>query len=274
MRIEFNVGGCSRRLEHLLAGNEYSDAVNTPGDEIAAGMLERALASATVTGASEPISKSLNPSMLAYTGRQLKLHGESLQLIQVSSGRLLLHPDPAQIWEVFGTNPEPDRRNYDVYCPTQTGQSSKRVSSLDVVHAKAGSSRDTPWAGRSALRNAADHGTGHARIEQCIGKELKGRAGRVLPVPADPADDTGLNQIKAVLKALAGGLLIVESMASVHVNALRSDTRLSGDWAQRRIGPDHPRSVVQMRNNLQASAGVVLGIPANLLRRMRPVRQG
>ena len=74
-----------------LAGNEYRDAVNTPGAEIAAGVLENVLASATVTGASNPISKSVNPSMLAYTGRPLKLHGECLQLTQVSNGRLLLH---------------------------------------------------------------------------------------------------------------------------------------------------------------------------------------
>lgn len=252
------------RLEHVLAGTEYSDAIRTAGAEIAAGVVERAFASATVTGGSGLISAALKPALLAYVGRMLTLHGESVHVIRVAGGRLALYA--ANSWEIYGKNPAPDSWEYDCYVPTPTGQYSKRVSALDVVHVRTGGSRDSPWAGRSALRNAAELGTGHSRIESSIAKELKGPAGRLLPAPMDPDNEEGPAQITAALKNLAGGPLIVESMASGHGNILRADTRMRGDWDSRRIGPDPPMPLVQLRNDLQASAGVALGIPAELLR--------
>ena len=253
------------QLKHLIAGSDYADAVETAASEIAAGVIERAFASATVTGASDLIAAPLNPCTLAYVGRQLTKHGESCHMIRTSSGKLELLP--AQNWEVYGLDPDPDTWMYDIYVPTpNAGQFSRRVSALDVVHVRTGASRDTPWSGRSALRNAADLGTSHARIESSVSKELKGAAGRVLPAPLDPRNDPGKKAIQNALNAIVGGPLVVESMASGHGNILRSEGRMSSDWMQRRIGPDPPAAVVELRNDLQVSAGIALGIPAELLR--------
>ncbi|MXY07573.1 MAG: phage portal protein [Rhodothermaceae bacterium] len=253
------------RLEHLLAGSDYSDVVKTAGAEIAAGIMERAFASATVTGVRELIAPALNPSMLAYVGRQITLHGASVHLIRTSSGKLELIP--GQSWELYGVDPNPDTWEYDVYCPTPSGQFNKRVSSLDVVHVRAGCLRDTPWSGRSALRNAADLGTGHSRIESSLSKELKGAAGRLLPAPLDPSkNDADTTAFLKALDKLAGGPMMVETMRTGLGAGARLESKMTSDWEQKRIGPNPPESIIKLRNDLQASAGIALGIPAELLR--------
>lgn len=252
------------QLEHVLAGNDYADSVRTGGAEIAAGIVERAFASATVEGASELIMQPLTPSMLGYVGRQLILHGESCHLLRTSSGALELLP--CQNWEIYGSDPAPSSWTYDCYCSTPSGQFSRRVSSLDVLHVKSGSSRDRPFDGTSAIRNAGELGGAHAKIEQSLRKELKGAAGRVVPAPMDPADKVGGAALQAGINKLEGGPMLVESMASGHGNNLRSESRQSSDWVQKRIGPAPPDALIALRNDLQISCAMLLGIPAELTR--------
>ena len=251
------------QLEQLTAEGGLERIIATSAMEIASGMIERAFNSSTVSGANDALQSILRPATMGYIGRQLIVQGESLHLIRINGAIELI---PANNWEIYGEDPSVASWQYDVYCSTPSGQYSKRVSSDDVVHVLCGAGRDRPWSGQSGLRNAKDLGTGHARIESSVAKELRGPAGRLLPAPMDPANEDAPAALMAVIKQLVGGPILVESMSSGHGNLLRADARISSDWQQRRIGPDPPAALVQLRNEIQQTAGMVLGLPGELLR--------
>jgi len=253
------------RLEHILSSSSYDDVKQTAAATIAGGILERAFLSARVDGASQSVLSALNKNVLSFIGRHLMIDADVCIAIIVENGDLKLYP--ATAWNIVSSSPDPDEWVYNsVHVPTPSGQRTFELSGLDVIHIRYNVSSSTPWAGRSPLRSGNNIGAAHNRIESSLSKELKGVAGRLLPAPMDPANVDAPNDLMEILAKLEGGPLMVESMSGGHGNLLRSDTMQKSDWEQKRIGPDPPQALIQLRDQLQTSAALCLGIPAELVR--------
>ena len=112
------------------------------------------LASARLTPSSRELA-SITPSVLDTMGRSLCRSGESLHVIAVRQGRVLLTPTAS--WIVHG-NDDPSTWLYRV---TLNGPDTSRtftIPAASVVHVRFAPHPARPWSGRSPLQMAIDTG--------------------------------------------------------------------------------------------------------------------
>ena len=251
------------QLEHLIAGSSDVSASRSAAAETAAGLLERSLRLAKVTGTSNEFAGEIT-KILPMAARELILTGEALFLIQVRDGLRLV---PAVNNNVEGKSTDPMAWNYtlNLNCPSGTIQ--QKCTGESVVHFRQNVRAEQPWIGRPAWANASDSGTGVMRAERSVSNELDSPVGNLIPSPLRPdMESSELEALASAIKALRGRPLLVESMAGGFGNMLRSDTRMSGDWAIRRLGPDLPDSSITAMHSFETLIALSVGVPAELIR--------
>ena len=251
------------QLDHLIAGSSPVNASRSAAAETAAALLERSVRLAKVTGVSGEFSREIG-KILPMAARELILTGESFFLIEVRDGLRLI---PAVSNHITGKSTDPGEWNYtlNLNCPSSTIQ--QKCTGESVVHFRQNCRAREPWIGRPAWANASDSGTGVIRAERSVSSELDSPVGSLIPAPLRPdMEASELEALATAIKALRGGPLLVESMASGFGNTLRTDTRQASDWAIRRLGPDLPNSSISAMNCFETLIALSIGIPAELIR--------
>lgn len=256
------------RLETLLAEGTYVDGSRTAAAEMLAGLLERAMMLARVSGAQVDAWADVIEAALPMAGRELALTGEALYAVRLNG--MALELEPVANATIEGGSPNPESWAYR--CTVNSPSSSRERVHLgaDVLHFRIGCRAVTPWYGRAAHRNADTASGGAARAESNISNEMSGPVGNLIPAPLEPdssaEDGNPLAVLVEAIKKLKGGPLLLESMAGGWGNALRSDTRMSADWMAKRLGPDVPRGNVDALMALESYAAMSGGIPGEMLR--------
>ena len=211
------------------------------------------LASATV----KPSNIALNgvtPSTLDSIGRALCRSGESLHIIDVRNGQVML--TPCAQWTVQG-DPEPASW---MYLCTLNGPSRTRTITLpaaSVVHTKYAPHPSRPWLGRSPVELAIDTARAAGLLETATAGELNFSQKQVLSPrrnPGDyaPVDTLGPETIQKIVDAF-----------SAHVS---SDAFvIPADVTATRLGPEPPDSFPLLRDRLENSLLALHGLPPALL---------
>ena len=230
--------------------------------QVGAGLVGRAFASATVTGARPSIVQALTPDVLERVGRELTRTGESLFYIRVGRDGLRLFPVVSH--DVTGTyDPLSWRYRLDLSGPSGTWSVNARPD--NVLHVRYMIEPERPWRGVAPLDVARLAGKLNAEVNTALNDEASGPRGSVIPIPKDGGDST-LETLKAQLASLNGKAALIETTAGGWGQG-QTQAPKSGDWKPQRLGANFPDSLVGLRNDSDRLILGVLGVPAGLLER-------
>lgn len=253
-------------LLSVAADNAGPNAQSSGALELAAGLIGRSLASATVTG-----SPVLTPSAMLAIARDLVRRGESVWAIRVSPSM------GASIIRASGYNIEGDFDEnawmYDIDLP---GPSSSlhlaKVPSSAVLHFRYLTDPAVPWRGLSPAA-VADSASRFAGIERRLAEENQSPTGYVLPTPIDGADES-LEALKTDLRQNSGKLSFVQSTPTF--SGAGSTFTPASDWTPRRLGAAYPEPVRLSLSDSYINILAINGVPASLYnpRTMTESREG
>ena len=259
----------------LIAGAEslaitgLSPSATTAAVEAAAGAWARTFGSAAVENAPDDVIEALSPLTLAQIGRDMIRKGESLLAISLGgAGELML--TPASGWAVSGATADPGSWIYRVEDCGPSGTRTRTLPASSVIHAVYSFDPSRPWQGRGPLNWASLSATLHNRAERALVEDVSGAVGYVLPAPAggenaddDDASDTQLGALLSRLKALKGGLMVVDSMSGSWGGDHRDAP--NQDWAQHRLGPEPHATLAAVHSQTARDVVGACGVPLSLI---------
>ena len=221
--------------------------------ETSARLWGAGLSSATVKPDNAAL-RSVSPVVLDAVGRALCRSGESLHIITVRGGRVML--TPISLWEVHGSD---DPATWTYRC-TVSGPDVTRLVTLpaeSVIHIKYAPHASRPWAGRSPMQMAADTARAAGLLEHATSEEMTFTQKQLLSPRRNQgdygmADSMSPDQITKIVEAFAAhtgsGAFVVP-----------------GDLEPRRLGPAPPDSFALLRDRFERSILSIHGIPPALV---------
>ncbi|MYD12208.1 MAG: phage portal protein [Gemmatimonadetes bacterium] len=244
----------------ILAGARgvAGSPVATAAVEIAAGAIGRALAAAKLADAPEGLDALLTPRLRLTAGRDLVRRGEVLLLILRDGGRLtaLL---PASSWTVEGSAPRESWR-YRASLPGPSHHLDVTVAGSEVLHLTWATEAARPWAGISPLTGAKLTAEILAESETHLRDEAKAPRGYVLPQTEQGED--ALGTLEDQLKALKGGLALVQSVRS---QASTMGAAPAKDWEASRFGFNAPETLEVLRSATGKAVLAACGVPVEIV---------
>ena len=230
-------------------GNKVSVA-ETAAREIAAGILGRAFASATIEGDDLGV---LSPSLLMMAGRRLVTHGEFTALLAGPPFRLI----PAATVSVRGGN---DRARW-TYLLTLNGPSDSRSAwylDSEVIHVAVNADPFSPWRGRSAFELAKLSADTMTYAERSARDESKVASARIGVVATTDAEQRRAFE----LTLQRGGASAITTAANpVGPTGIEPSSRYSPGVQH----PDPTAGHVQLRRDTLYDLCASAGIPPSLV---------
>ena len=235
--------------------------------EIAAAMFARAFSVASV----EPAIPALTPETLATIARRMISRGESCHVIHVDGGAVELVE--SSDWSLIAGGPRPATWRYQC---TQAGPHETPTvytGSPGVVHCRYATNAYQPWIGLSPLVLAGTTGVLARNLESALRHETAaastGEVGALVPMPQDASDkadedEDPLAPLKATLRTLRGKLGLVETTAGNYGESRGSAPQ--DDWRPRRVGPDPPATMAELRRAVEETVLSCCGVPPGLAR--------
>ena len=246
-------------------GTEAGDVSGHWALECASGLYSRAFAGATVEG-SDMVKAAVGPRVRALIGRDLIRRGESLHLLTVDRGALML--TPAGSWDVRGG---PERASWfyrlDIFGPS--GNRTHFVPGESVVHCLFGHDAARPWHGISPLGFSRQTAALAANLELRLSEEASASVGTFLPLPEasdTPDDEDEATDPQAMLRADIrngrGRHLIVETTAAGFGEGKQAAA--AKDWKVERFGANPPATLRDLRGDVAQSVLSACGVPVDL----------
>ena len=249
--------GVSRGLALAALGAGGASAERTAAAEFCVGLLGRCFAVADVEP--ESLALTLTPSLRDALARRLFLTGNATYEIEVNRlGNIALVP--AVDFTITGGVQEGTWR-YLLNIPAPTEPEIRNRPSVSVVHVRIGANPWAHWYGVSPLVNAGLSTEILAKMEQRMSQEANARVGYVLPMP-DGLSDESVDALKVDLKALEGGIALVESTAAGHGQGRAAAPQ--ADWRLQRLGAEFPEGNVNLRRQVGGDVCAAMGVPAAL----------
>ena len=240
------------------AGGPSLAAVGATGAlEAASSLVARSFASALVRSESAQVVGALSPSVLSSIGRAMVRTGECIFLITTDGGRLSLLP--ASSWDIQG-GPAEASWIYRLTIPGPTRLQTHIVPAEGVVHIRLQVDPARPWLGVAPLRAAYLAARLSSATVSALADEAGMAVGGLLPVPVD-GQDKSVDQLRADLRTLRGGLSLVESGDWGDVGAGRPH----GDWRVSRLGADPPKTLLEQAEFSSREVFNAIGIPVGLM---------
>ena len=222
------------------AGTGTRDALATAALEAVASLYSGAFSRAKL----EPDVPAVTPAVLALIARDLIRRGESLHLVDLESGTLMLRPVGS--WDIRGGHdPATWWARCDLFGPS--GNVTRFVPHESVVHCRYAVDPSRPWLGVGPLQWAESTAALAGRLEAGLADEAGAPSAQLVPVPQDGGaggDDDPLKQLKADIAKAKGRALLVETTAAGYGQGPAGAPRR--DWQQSRLGfepPDISRTV-------------------------------
>ena len=234
-------------------------AAATAGVQAAAGIVGRALASATIDGD----GGAVDPHLFENIGTDLIRSGRFLGRLTVGSGgRVRILRACAAPSVIYGTS-DPDSW---VYWLQENGPSEARTVravASEVVNVRINSDSRRPWEGIAPLARAVASGQLAARLAASLGDEAAVTVSRILPI----AQGSGENAANLLSKAIAGtlpGRLAFPETQTAGAGAGRSSAPLR-DFGATRTGWEAPISGPQLYAHLFSEVAEICGVPGALV---------
>ena len=174
--------------------------------EACSGTVGRGFMSGTITGRPALVD-ALTPTALEQIGRAFVQTGESVWLIDVSSGDLELLP--CHSWDVTGGV----SRSTWVYTLTIAGPDTITTTTVpyaSVLHFMYAPSPARPWRGIGPMQTARLAGRLSAETVAALGDESSGPRGSLLGLPVDGQDETVV-RLKTDIGGAKGRMAMVEN---------------------------------------------------------------
>ena len=237
----------------MMNASAASDGSALAALETASRLWGAGLASASVKPDNVAL-RSVSPVVLDSIGRSLCRAGESLHVISVRDGRVML--TPCASWTVQG---DADPASWMYLC-TLNGPSTTRTITLpadSVLHVRYAPSPNRPWAGRSPMMMAADTARAAGLLETATAGELNFTQKQVLSPRRNQGDYAPVDTLtpQTVEKIVAAFSEHVSSDAFV----------IPADVTAQRLGPEPPDSFPMLRDRLENSILSLHGIPPALV---------
>lgn len=231
-------------VEGMAAAEPVPSPAATAAAEACAGIVARALASATVRPANA-VTSAVSLVWLRRLGYDLIRSGEHLAVIDVDrTGRATL--TAATTWTMHGSPPQVRAL---VNLPAPDGLETRTIQESGYVSIPWAENELQPWRGRSLLSGASLMSGLLAAAHRSLGAEQSQPTGALLPVPK--ADDKQKSQLLAEIKGSAGKVTLVESTAGGWGEGPAEAPK--GDYMQRRIGADPPAASVDLQDSARAA---------------------
>lgn len=241
------------------AGTTGKTATATAALEACAALYAAAFARAKAV----PEIPAVTPACLALMARDLIRRGESLHVIALADGGLMLQP--AGTWDVRGgVDPSGWYYRADTFGPSATA--TRIVQAAGVVHVRYAIDPARPWSGVGPLQWASATGALAGRLESGLAAEAAAKAAQVLAVPADGGDGGDgdpLKTLKADLAKADGRPVLVETTAGGWGQGMGAAPQR--DWRQARIGADWPDVLRSTRRDVAEAVAAACNVPFVLL---------
>lgn len=248
-------------VRDLTIGSVHSALVTV------ANLVERSALGATID-VPERFSKTVTPSYIAHTLRDLVMAGDSLSVIQVNDGAVELRR--ASNWTI--TSAVGASESAWMYRATLAapGGSIERTSvSSGVVHVRTGTDSTEPWLGRNPLYASKAFEIATRRLEAYLCYELNTPTAKLIPVPAsssayETADGNVVDpmaELKESLENLRGGIALPESFANAgegHSNSYRKE------WEPTALRPEPYATFNGLLAEISKSVFAACGVPSSL----------
>ena len=252
-KAEVRASYTDRLVAQIMASaGAASDGSALAAIETSARLWGAGLSSATVKPDNVAL-RSVSPVILDSIGRSLCRAGESLHVISVRDGRVML--TPCASWTVQG---DPDPASW-IYLCNLNGPSTATAITLpgeSVLHVRYSPSPNSPWRGRSPMQMAADTARAAGLLEFATGEEFSFVQKQLLSPRRNQGDygmaDMEPNQLSKIVEAFAAhtgsGAFVVP-----------------GDLEPRRLGPAPPPTFSTLRDQIENSLLALHGIPPSLV---------
>ena len=244
---------------YFAAATGRIQASAVAGVQAAAGIVGRALASATIEGD----GGAVDPHLLEGIGTDLIRAGRFLGRLTVGpGGRVRLLRAGAVASVVYG-DADPDSWRYSL---SMGGPSSARTvwaTADEVVNVRINSDSYRPWEGIAPLSRAVASGQLAARLSSSLGDEADIVVSRIIPI-AQGSGEGAANQLsKAISGTLPGRLAFPETQLAGG-GAGRSSAPLR-DFGSTRTGFEAPVSAATIYAHLFSEVCEVCGVPGALV---------
>ena len=236
----------------MMNASAASDGSALAALETASRLWGAGLASASVKPDNVAL-RSVSPVVLDSIGRSLCRVGESLHVIDVRNGQVML--TPCASWTLLGAV-DPDSWRYQVILNGPSSSSTITLPAASVLHVRYAPHPSRPWAGRSPMQMAADTARAAGLLEHATGEEFSFVQKQLLSPRRNQGDygmaDMEPNQLTKIVEAFAAhtgsGAFVVP-----------------GDLEPRRLGPAPPPTFSTLRTQIENSILSLHGIPPSLV---------
>ena len=234
-------------------------AAATAGVQAAAGIVGRALASATIDGD----GGAVDPHLLEGIGTDLVRAGRFLGRLTVGAdGRARILRAGAVASVVYG-DADPESWRYSLQ---MSGPSSARTvwaEASEVVNVRINADSYRPWEGIAPLSRAAASGELYARLSESLRDEASVAVVRLIPQPQGTGSPIQDNLRAALTGKLPGRVAFPETTAAGG-GAGRSSAPLR-DWGATRLGYEADTPAGTLYAHLFSECAECCGVPAALV---------
>ena len=250
--------------DQILAGSYAAatgrlHAASVAGVQAAAGIVGRALASATIDGD----GGAVDPHLLENIGTDLIRSGRFLGRLTVGPrGRVRILRACASPSVTYGTA-DPDSW---VYWLSENGPSETRTvraTAAEVINVRINSDSRRPWEGIAPLDAARASGELAARLASSLGDEADIVVSRIIPIAAGSGQNAANQLSKAISGTLPGRLAFPET-TTAGSGAGRSSAPLR-DFRGERTGWEAPISAATIYAHLFSEVAECCGVPGAIV---------
>ena len=204
----------------------------------------------------------ITPALLSEIARDLMLTGEVCYEIVVTDGELSLVR--CSDWDVKGNSPDPRGWIFNVTQNTPDGSIEKTLPYDAVLFLTYSTKRNEPWQGISPLQASPLTAKIAASLETKIQQELNANTAYLLPVDDDPATNSKFKNLGTEIKALKGGMTLVESKTGYDRDGPGTA------WRQTRLGPEIQESMLTGCDSFSQAIAAAFQVPLSLIGKNNP----
>ena len=244
---------------YFAAATGRIQATATAGVQAAAGVVSRALASATIEGD----GGAVDPHLLEGIGTDLVRAGRFLGRLIVGPGGRVRILRAGAVASVVSGEADPDTWRYSL---SMGGPSSARTvwaTAAEVINVRINSDSYRPWEGIAPLARAVASGQLAARLAASLGDEADVVVSRILPI-AQGSGEGAANQLSKVIAGTLPGRLAFPETQLAGAGAGRSSAPMR-DFGATRTGWEAPPSAATIYAHLFSEVAEVCGVPGALV---------